>query len=161
MKKFLLFFVVAITMLASCGKDDEPQLYTRYEIVQELEPKSKTLNWGEMSQDERRLYPRDGYVVNSRNAFPRDVVFGMEDIKSADIDFTKYTLLMQYVLVPGYVQSHRLFWQRNNTEKKYEFVAQFSTSAFEESLDAFTYYRAAVLVKKIPENSDVSFLLTY
>ena len=141
-----------MSLLTSCGGKDDDQLclYTRYDIVSEFEPKSKTLYWGDMTPEERRLYPRDGFVVNSRADFPRDIVFGLEDIKSADIDFSQYTLLIQYVLVPGYVQSHNMLWQKNNADNKFEFVTWFKTSDLQESSDAFTYYRAAILVKKIP-----------
>lgn len=160
--RYLSYVIVSLSILmfSSCHHDEEPDAYVRLKVIAEIEPKSKILNWVEMTPEERREYPRAGYVINSIDDFPADAVFGIDDIKSAGIDFSTETLLLDYILVPGYVQGHRFIWMRNNIEGKYEFRANFDITD-SQPFDFFTYYRAAIVVSKLAPGEEVLFTMSY
>lgn len=136
-------------------------MYQGLEIVTEVEPKSINLDWANMTHEQRAEYPRRGYVVNSLSELCEDNVFGLDGIKALNIDFSRYTLLVNYILLPGEVLSHEVLWYRNNIEGTYDFRSCFGLTPFpeEEHLDdfMFTYYRSAIVVDKLPEDAKVVF----
>ena len=159
----VLFFLLGI--LTACNRHSEEGLYTPLSIVSEIEPQSKLLYWIKMTPEERQKYPRRGFVINSVSEFPDEPNINMTDLKLMDIDFNRYTLLVHYTLIPGYVQGHQLYWFYDNHEDRYEFQSNFKIVYPDEDVDAenelFTYYRSAIIVNKIMSDKDVSFTFSY
>lgn len=162
MRHFGIVILIIISILASCNRHNDEKPYTYLEIIQELEPQSSVIDWGNMTSEERHQYTRKGFVINSVNEFPDDANVNLTDLKLGNIDFTHYTLLVEYALIPGYIQTHRLSWFYDNMEEEYVFQSSFRILNQEEDSDGMcTYYRAAILVNKIPSNSEVSFRYSY
>lgn len=160
-----LLLIALLSLLSSCGSSNGDDLYTRFNIVKEIEPQSAVIDWGNMTSEQRQKYPRKGFAINSAEDFPDEPNINMTDLKLLDVDFSKYTLLVNYALIPGYIKSHRLYWYYDNTEGTYVFQSNFSIIYPKEDDDAeyemFTYYRSAALVDKIKPNKKVAFATSY
>lgn len=157
-------FIITLLLITcySCNNHDERGLYTPLGIVAELEPRSEIIPFADMTPEERREYPRTNYVVNAPEDLPDDKVFGMQDIIAANVDFSRYTLLINYNIIPGYIFGHRYYWQYDNTFEQYELGCLFKASEldWDEESDLpedWTYYRGAVIVNKISSNATVAF----
>ncbi|MDE7096087.1 MAG: hypothetical protein K2O47_01175 [Muribaculaceae bacterium] len=165
MKYFNVVLFAVVCLLISCDRHDDEGIYVHKEIVKEFEPRSQVFDWGSLTPEERRQYPRKGFVINSEAEYPNEPNINMTDLKLMDIDFTRYTLLVHYFIIPGYVKSHRLFWYYDNADQIYAFQSDFDTVYPDANSDAeddwFTYYRAAILVNKISSDSKVSFRYSY
>lgn len=165
MKRINALLFIFVSLLASCNRHHEEGLYTYYDIVKEFEPQSTILDWGNMTSEERHRYPRKGFVINSMNEFPEEANINMTDLKLMDIDFSRYSLLVEYALIPGYIKAHKLSWFYDNTEDEYVFQTNFNIVypdvEIDPAYDMFTYYRAAVLVNKFNMSHDVSFRYSY
>ena len=161
--KYIQLLVLAIVgLLCSCNNKTEPPLYLKIPIVTELEPQSKIFNWGELTSEEKRQYPLRGFVINSSEDFPNEENLAMKDLQLLDIDFSKYTLLVQYKRIPGIIKSHRYCWMYDNSMDKYEFQASFNIVRFDDDNDdLFTYYRSAIIVNKIKPDKEVAFTMSY
>lgn len=146
--------------MTACNRNEEPEVFERMKYIREIEPKSKYVDWKAMTPDERKQYPRKGCAINSPAEFPEDAVFGLDDIRSADIDFSKETLLLNYILVPGYVQGHNVIWGYNHPTETYEFYTWFNLTDSERD-DLFTYYRSAIVVDKLSPDTPVQFTASY
>ena len=164
MKYLNVVLFAVVCFLISCNRHDDEGIYVYKEIVTEFEPRSQVLDWGNLTPEERRKYPRKGFVINSEAEFPKVLNINMTDLKLMNIDFTRYTLLVHYFLIPGYVKSHRLLWFYDNADDTYAFQSDFVTvypDADSDEDDWFTYYRSAILVNKISSDSEVSFRYSY
>ncbi|WP_290379043.1 hypothetical protein [Duncaniella muris] len=165
MKYIQLIILAIVGLLFSCNKESEPPLYLVIPIVNELEPQSKIINWGEMTAEEKRQYPLRGFVINSYEDFPNEENLEMKDLQLLDIDFSKYTLLVQYKRIPGIIKSHHYCWMFDNGMERYEFQASFNIVRFDAdndpNEDLFTYYRAAIIVNKIMPDKEVVFTTSY
>ena len=164
--KYLHIILFAIFgMLTACNNHSEDRIYQSLKIVKEFEPQSEVIDWGNMTYEERQKYPRKGLVINSKDDFPDESNINVADLKLIDIDFAKYSLLVQYSLIPGYIKGHRLDWCYDNSEEEYVFKAYFNLIHPDEEVnpkdDLFTYYRAAILVNKIPNKKVVTFSSSY
>lgn len=165
MKYLQLIMLAFVGLLCSCNNESEPPLYLEIPIVSELEPQSEIINWGEMTSEEKRQYPLRGFVINSSEDFPNEENLEMKDLQLLDIDFSKYTLLVQYKRIPGIIKSHHYYWMYDNGEDRYEFQASFNIVRFDAdndpNKDLFTYYRAAIIVNKIKPDKEVAFTTSY
>lgn len=173
LKVAIIFFSMIL-----CGcRHDEPASQV-YPIQQELETQSLQLDWGNMTAEEKQQYKQLSFVINSENEFPQENLLNLDKIKSIDIDFDKYTLLLSYNIVGGIVESHRYVWQKNLQEDQFELSMHFKVKATDsgnsdlnEGEEAeiesskkenyVTYYCTALLVNKIPADSKVEFWISY
>lgn len=177
MKKYLnlAFITILFTIIFCSCNHNEPQDTQVFPIISELDTESKVIDWAALTSEERKQYPNLNRVVNSEDEFPQENLMDLEKIKSMNIDFDKYTLLLSYNKIAGIVEGHRYTWTKNLREGVFELWMDFRVNQvntdFEgnnESDDEFdgsqsqevfilTYYCTAVLVKKIPANSEVIF----
>lgn len=149
-----------VTLLASCNHHNEPE-YTAFSIVAELEPKYEVLPWDQLPKEERDKYIRGNYVINSQDEFPTEPLMWLDDLKAANIDFDKYTLLLSYNLLYGIVNGHYYIWRKYMPEDTFQLVISFKLDRWtEETDDDFTYYRTALLVNKFPSSVPVEFWLS-
>lgn len=160
MRHLRILLLIIVAALSACNNHSEEDLYTILKIDSELEPHSLTLDWGALTPEERHQYPRDGFLINSADDFPTDSRYDVADLKLMNIDYAKYSLLVNFCLIPGLIQGHNLYWYYDNSEKRFFFQANFNIIDNEDpgqNPDTFTYYRAAILVKKIPSDSKVEY----
>ena len=169
----LSFSIILFTLfLCGCRHNDAKDLYINYPIQKEIETSSKVIDWDILSPDEKKQYPSISFVINSQDDFPERDLMDLENIKSLDIDFEKYTLLLCYKMIPGKVIGHRYIWRKNIQEDVFELFTDFSikpwgsdTTADDDSGnekepmedDLTTYYCTALLVQKIPVGAKVVF----
>lgn len=90
---------------------------------------------------------------------PADPFGFNEDFMS--IDFSKYTLLLQYVIHDWKIDTYKNIWSWNSYNEYYGWVAAFRT-ATEPGPNPEKYYftRCAILVNKLPENANVKCLMS-
>lgn len=177
MKKYfnLSFITILFCIILNSCNHNEPQDVQVFPIISDLETESQVLDWASLTSEERQRYPNLNCVVNSEDEFPQENLMGLEKIKSINIDFEKYTLLLSYNKIAGLVEGHRYTWTKNLREGIFELWMDFKVnrvnSEINESIpgndDAdelqpeevfiLTYYCTALLVKKIPANSEVIF----
>lgn len=165
MKKLSIILFMLIGILTGCNNHSEEDIFTPLRIVTELEPQSSVIDWGNMTSEERRKYPRKGFVINSVDDFPNEPNINMDDLKLMGIDFSQYTLIVNYFLVPGYIKSHHYFWYYDNVDNQFIFQSDFNIvdpdNDPSQKFDLFTYYRAAIIVAKIPSDKKVTFTSSY
>lgn len=177
MKKYfnLSFITILFCIILSSCNHNEPQDVQLFPIISDLETESQVLDWASLTSEERQRYPNLNCVVNSEDEFPQENLMGLEKIKSINIDFEKYTLLLSYNKIAGLVEGHRYTWTKNLREGVFELWMDFKVNHVNSENDEFipgndeadelqpeevfilTYYCTALLVKKIPANSEVIF----
>ena len=181
MKKYLnlSFLTILLTLiLCSCHHNEGGDMYQIFPIQEELETPSVILDWNSLSSEEKQQYKLVSYVINSQEDFPTDNLLGLEKIKSMNIDFDKYTLLLSYNRTDGIVQSHRYTWRKNISEGVFELLINFKVTNFENNgsddnnngssgdnndnstsmeADFVTYSCSALLVNKLPPDFKVNF----
>ena len=158
----LISLFLLASLLMGCNKTDREPQYSSLKIVKEFEPLSTIIDWGGMTSEERHQYPHGGFVINSSEDFPENTYADMADLKKMNIDFDRYTLLVQFSLIPGYIQKHLLLYYYDNVDSAYVFQSTFKMIGEGEPLedDMFTYYRSAILVDKLPSTAKVLFSTT-
>lgn len=164
MKITRIFLAASCVLAMSCNRHhDSAEPYEPLPIIMEHEPVSTILKWGEMTPEERHRYPSEGFMINSSEGFPDDERFFLEDLKASNIDFTTQTLLVSFRILPGYVYGHKLYWMLDNTESAFEFLTHVQLTELPEDdrIEDFTYYRSAITVSKIPDDTEVSFAWSY
>ena len=175
-KYFNLSFITILFCIILCScNHNEPQDVQVFPIISDLETESQVLDWASLTSEERQRYPNLNCVVNSEDEFPQENLMGLEKIKSINIDFEKYTLLLSYNKIAGLVEGHRYTWTKNLREGVFELWMDFKVNRVNSEIDEsipgndaadelqpeevfiMTYYCTALLVKKIPANSEVIF----
>lgn len=152
--------MISIVLLVSCNHDNEPATQT-FPILVEYEPVYIVFNKAELTPEELAQMPTLSLVIDSEEDFPKESLPGLRQLKESNIDFDKNTLLLNYEKLAGLIKSHQYGWLKDLRENKFifrmYFINQQEESSTGEENNIFTYYRTAVLVKKIPENSNVEF----
>ena len=175
-KYFNISFITILLAIILCNcNHNEPQDTQVFPIISELDTESKVIDWAALTSEERQQYPNLNCVVNSEDDFPKENLMGLEKIKSMNIDFDKYTLLLSYNKIAGIVEGHRYTWTKNLREGVFELWMDFKVNQVNtdfngnigsddefngsqsEEVFILTYYCTAVLVNKIPANSEVIF----
>lgn len=160
MKSYKWLLVIMAGLVLSCNRNDVQPLPESLPIEYEFEPVDVIFNTLDINSEELKGMPDKSYIVYSDSDFPEEDLMGLQQIKESDIDFNEYTLLLNYQKVQGIIIGHSYSWSRIPTTLHYNFNMNFfiepdSDEEFEKNI--FTYYRSAVLVKKISMNSDVEF----
>lgn len=147
--------------LISCNRHDDDRITQSFPIEYEFEPEYIVYNRQNLTPEQLEEMPTKGLAIYTESDFPEENLMGLEKLKNSNIDFNKYTLLLCYNRVFGVVTGHRYAWNKNLQENKFVFLMNFyvdydeDTETPDEELS--TYYRSAVLVKKIPIDSEVEF----
>lgn len=162
--KYLILCLLGLSLgLTSCNHKSET-LYHSLPIEKEYEPMEFVFDRNEISKEELNEMPNLKLVINSQEDFPDENLMGLKDIKESDIDFQKYTLLLVYSKVPGVVGGYTYSYAKdfeNDTiifSITYRLDQDLRDKTEKENL--FTYCRNAILVSKIPENTEVEFRLS-
>lgn len=160
MKGYKVLIVMVMGVLLSCNRNDVEPLPQKLPIQYEFEPEYIVFNRTELTSEELEEMPDISFVINSEDEFPDEDLMWLNPLKESNIDFQAQTLLLNYEKIPNIVTGHRYSWTRNEAENKYNFYMYFSTEPSKETENPgfiFTYYRTAVLVKKIPTDTEVEF----
>ena len=157
----LLGFLMVLT---SCDHEREKP-YQMLPIVKEFEPEYYIFSGDEISKEEWLEMQDLRFIINSENEFPEENLMGLEELKESNIDFRKYTLLLGYFKLPGLVLGYRYQYARESETNQLIFFMGFrlDQEAYKdpETDNLFSYSRSAILVSKIPENSEVEFRWLY
>ena len=167
MKKieYLILFMVGILLVfPSCNHKNE-QLYQKLPIVKEYEPEYYIFDRDEISKEELNEMPNLKLVINNEDEFPQDNLMGLDEIKESKIDFQKYTLLLVYYKLPGVILDCKCDcikdFENNIIFYSINFHLDQDTLKNPEISNLFTYYRSAILVSKLQEDTEVEFRLSY
>ena len=164
LKYLILFFLGILLGLPSCNlKSDSP--YQILPIVKEFEPEYYIFDGDEISKEEWLEIQNLRFIINSEDEFPEEDLIGLEELKQSNIDFRKYTLLLGYFKLPGLVLGYKYQYARELASDHLVFSMGFrlDREAYKDPVtdNLFSYSRSAILVSKIPENSEVEFRWSY
>lgn len=150
----ILFVISAIILTACKNNDREPQI-TPLTIHREFKTESMPVKLSEVT--DIKEYKDRMFIVNSIDDLPDDPQFGVADFQQAGINFADYSLIITYQLIPGYITGYKYGWAYDNWFERYQFyvsLIQIKDSEFENGeIENFTYFRSAILVKRIPTTS--------
>jgi hypothetical protein len=144
-------------LLSSCY-DYKPFIpeYTPLTVYQQLNTEQMTVDLSELS--DFKDFPEKTYIVNSVDELPVDTHFKTDEILKANIDFTKFSLIISYQLILGDMVSYQYGWRYNNWSESYELNTTFVRVKGSEyvggELSKCTYVRSAIIVKQVPSNSN-------
>lgn len=157
--KYLFLFLPGIFL--SCNNNEEPVYPEYFPIEYEFETEYRAFNRAELTSEELAAMPDKSFVIYSEDDFPDEDLMGLQQIKDSDIDFNKYTLLLNYERIPGFIVAHLYSWSKDIKEDSYNFSMTFFSKHENDNenpvKDIYTYCRTAVLVERIPFDSMVQF----
>ena len=157
--KYLLFIITGF--LISCNNNEEVEYPQYYPIEYEFEPEYVVFNRQDLTKEEFQAMRELSLVIYSEEDFPDEDLMGLQQLKDSNIDFNRYTLLLNYEKLQGIVVAHRYLWSKDIKENQFNFNMTFfydENREMENPDDVmYTYYRTAVLVNKIPKDSKVEF----
>lgn len=157
MKYFLNFFILmSIVLLTSCNKEDKEPEYIPLAIHRQFD--TETMRVKLSCLKDFTDYKDEILIVNSLDGLPQDKYFEIEDFRRANINFSEHSLIIVYQLIIGDVVSYKYGWGVNNRDERYEFHASYDFVKDSEYVDGeienFTFIRSAILVERIPSNSN-------
>lgn len=160
--KYLKFFILSLgLLLCSCNHNDEVPTETLMSIAQQYLP--ATVEFQQSNKDflEKAMEFNDKkFIINSLSELSTDP-FGFSDAYRG-IDFDNYTLLVTYKLHDWVIDTYRNRYYRNNPDKTYNWAIHVGTSTVPgETIDDTLYFtRFAILVDKVPQDTDVLMWLS-
>lgn len=120
MKNFIKVFIIfSIALLTSCNREDREPLITPLSIHRQF--KTETMHVKLSDIDSFTGYEDELFIVNSITNLPEDIYFSVEDFKRADINFSEYSLVVVYQLIPGDIVNYKYGWEYNNWYERYQF----------------------------------------
>lgn len=153
--KNLAYFFFSAVLLTSCNKDEGQPEYIPLKIVYQFEAKIVPLNLSEL--EDFSSTPHKFYIVNSENDIPENPLIGSADLKAAGINFSQESLLINYTLLLGEINSYQYKWLYDNWFEQYEFCIIYEKIPDSEYIDGeierVSYIRNAIVVDKIPEDA--------
>lgn len=152
-------FCLVALLLTACHKD-EPDAVLEYPIMTELQTMSQKVLWlDKEAVDHSKYLNTQHFIVNDPSQLPDDKIFGTDDFRHFDIDFSTRSLLISYMVIPGVYYGHKYTWMYDNTQKQYQLYTTYYTYPEGEEdtkSEVFSYIRTAVLVKKISEDANLA-----
>lgn len=146
--------ILVVLLLSSCNKNDEPLPTVQLPIAQEYLPVNFTFDVEDKdSYSEFLEWNKTKLVVNSADEMPDDPL-GFSNAYSG-IDFNNYTLLLFYLKHRWQPESCSNIFYRNRLENRYEWSITFGVSDVPDEYKTITFSRYAILVKKLPADSEV------
>ena len=158
MKYVALLISILLLFLCSCNNNDEPETEIPLPIVREYLPSTMQIIESEFDENYLKL-ANNGLVVTQLSELPDDP-FGFNEA-FLSIDFSKYTLLLRYVIHDWVIDTYKNIWYWNNYNEFYGWEAAFMTSTKQNTNPDNCYFtRCAILVNKLPENARVKCLMS-
>ncbi len=156
--KYLINFLIFVSLfaVASCNKEEEQELFKRLPIYKQFQTETKAVKLSELK--DFTDYSDQVFIVNSPEGLPEDIHFDTYVFQNANIDFSKYSLIIAYKLIMGEIGAYQYYWGYNYPLAAYEFMLDYERikdSQYQDGeIENFTYLRFAMLVDKIPSNSN-------
>ena len=162
--KYLILCLIVFSLITSSCNHKSEILYHTLPIEKEYEALYYIFDWNEISKEELKEMPNLKMVINSESDYPQEDLIGLEELKESDINFHKYTLLLVYYKVPGVVEGYSYFYAEDFENDTIIFSINYKSVTDSgkktETPDLFTYCRTAILVPKIPEDTEIEFRLS-
>lgn len=161
MKYFSPLFVILSLALFSCNNNDSPDLEITLPVAETYVPASIEFDVHDIDDEQKRDLIRlanNDHIINDVAELPDDPIgFGEAYHK---INFTEYTLLIDYVLHDYTIDTYSTRFFRNTKENSFNWSVNIGTASdmsIETGLMRFT--RFAILVRKLPADAQVKFWL--
>ena len=156
--KYLIFTLIGLSLgFSSCNKNDSTPIYLPLPVIESFTPMMKEF----IISDSQDLVPysEHTYIVNAISELPESDIFGDKEFVDQDIDFSRYSLIIFYDLEFGKIESIRYRWGYATDIDKYQVSISYEIEKGSDIIDGemvlATYVRGAMLVDKIPSNSEV------
>ena len=116
MKYVTLFISILLLFLCSCNNNDEPETEIPLPIIREYLPSTMQIIESEFDENYLKL-ANNGLVVTQLSELPDDP-FGFNEA-FLSIDFSKYTLLLRYVIHDWVIDTYKNICYWNNYNEFY------------------------------------------
>ncbi len=151
----ILLWLSICLLTSSCGKEENESEVVSLTIHRQFDT---AVMHGKLSDlNDFSDYEDRGLIVNSLDDLPEDEYFGNEDFIRAQIDFSRYSLILVYQFELGDIISYKYRWCYNNWFDRYQFMATFNRVKDSEYVDGevenFSYIRSAIVVSHIPSDA--------
>ena len=157
MKFSSLLFIAISLFLCSCNNNDDPSLEIALPIDGTFIPASVDLNLNQIDEEQRRniiLLTTNEHIINDASELPVDPIGFSETFK--EIDFSKYTLLIKYVLHDYSIDTYSNSYYRNTRDNSYNWTVNIGTTSDTGiNNDVIYLTRFAIYVNKIPADAQV------
>lgn len=157
----IYLMIVSLALMTSCDNGDKEPETVPLTVHREFKTESMQVKLSEVS--DIADYRDKMYIVNSIDDLPHDMHFGTDELSKADINFSEYSLVLVYQLVLGDIVSYKYYWRYNNWFERYQLNVSLDKVKNSEYVDGkienCTYFRSAILVKRIPSESIWSVML--
>lgn len=158
MKQLYAIFFALTALLCSCQKSGDEGVSVPIHVTQSIDAKSEVIDTDDLSSEQIKEYPVKGVFLNSIDDFYYYPELDIADLKTKGIDFVNNTLVVNFILVPGEVKSRNCTWALNSSERCYDFNTTIDYAPWPDgSKTRFTYYRVAIVVKKISAETSVHY----
>lgn len=152
MNKLIAIFlsVCALTVTASCNRNNEPPSESAISITDAYLPKTIAFERSDsLLFNKCKDFNNKQFVVNSYDELPADPL-GFNSSYST-IDFSKNALLLVYKIQHYTIDTYRNRYVRNNIENTYDWTISIGTSTSEKDVDMSKVYftRFAIVVPKL------------
>ncbi len=163
MKRTLYLSLLLLMMLASsCAKEERGPEYTPLTIHRQFNTLTMPVRLSELKDFTE--YKDKIFIVNSIDELPADKHFSTEDFSRANINFAEFSLIIAYQLILGDIVTYQYGWCFDNWEERYQLNTTYDRLKDSELSDGeienFTYLRSAVLVRRIPSDSNCAILMS-
>lgn len=160
--KYLKLFILSLgLLLCSCNRNNDVPTETLMSITQQYLPATVVFQQSDKDFLDKAIELHDKkFIINSLSELESDP-FGFSDAYRG-IDFDNYTLLIIYKLHDWVIDTYRNRYYRNNLDKTYNWAILVGSSTVPgEPVDDTLYFtRFAILVNKVPQDTDVVMWLS-
>lgn len=160
--KYLKLFILSLgLLLCSCNRNNDVPTETLMSITQQYLPATVVFQQSDKDFLDKAIELHDKkFIINSLSELKSDP-FGFSDAYR-NIDFDNYTLLIIYKLHDWVIDTYRNRYYRNNLDKTYNWAILVGSSTVPgEPVDDTLYFtRFAILVNKVPQDTDVLMWLS-
>lgn len=160
--KYLNLFILSLgLLLCSCNRNNDVPTETLMSITQQYLPATVVFQQSDKDFLDKAIELHDKkFIINSLSELESDP-FGFSDAYRG-IDFDNYTLLIIYKLHDWVIDTYRNRYYRNNLDKTYNWAILVGSSTVPgEPVDDTLYFtRFAILVNKVPQDTDVVMWLS-
>lgn len=153
-----LFLSLLSLLTISCNRDHNEDPYISLPIVAEFEPEILAINWDDADatlKSEIKEMVKSDYIINSAYEIPDFELFEIPD-EIYDIDFSRYTLLLDFNPVDLSIISQSYWFYKDNKIDAYVLNTNYITESNNTSDSPIMYLScSAVAVNKLPGDATV------
>ncbi|MDE6273246.1 MAG: hypothetical protein K2M31_09615 [Muribaculaceae bacterium] len=161
MRYLNLFLIALCIFLGSCHHSEEPPKEVNLHIAEQYRPAEVTFKTSDKDfADKAKEFDDKSFIVRSAEELPDDPI-GFPELYRK-INFRNYDLLLFYCVYRWDFDSYSNRFYRDRIENKYKWEIHLGVGEFPESESEIRHFnRFAIKVKKLPENADVEFWVSF